>query len=101
VRLAARMLLRDWRAGELRVLAAALAVAVASVTSVGFFADRVGQALVRDAHQMLGADLVLISDHPWGEALAREIDRRGLARAEAESFISMAARGEGAASSPA
>ena len=95
MRLAARMLLRDWRAGELRVLAAALAVAVASVTSVGFFADRVGQVLVRDAHQMLGADLVLISDHPWSEAIAREIVRRGLTRAEAESFISMASRGAG------
>jgi len=59
-----RMLARDWRAGELQVLAAALVIAVASVTSVAFFADRVGQALVRDVHQLLGADLVLASDHP-------------------------------------
>ena len=89
------MLARDWRAGELRVLAAALAVAVASVTSVAFFADRVGQALVRDAHQMLGADLVLVSDHPWNDAIGEEIARRGLARAEALNFISMASAGEG------
>jgi len=47
MRQALRMLARDWRAGELRVLAAALVVAVASVTSVGFFADRVGRGLVR------------------------------------------------------
>ena len=33
-------LARDWRAGELRVLAMALVIAVASVTSVAFFADR-------------------------------------------------------------
>ena len=46
---------RDWRAGELRVLALALVIAVASVTSVGFFADRVRQALTREAHQLLGA----------------------------------------------
>ena len=94
MRQALRMLARDWRAGELQVLAAALVVAVASVTSVAFFADRVGQALTRDAHQLLGADLVLASDHPWDKAIAQEITRRGLARAEALNFISMASKGE-------
>jgi putative ABC transport system permease protein len=88
--LALRMLARDWRAGELRVLAAALVVAVASVTSVAFFADRVSRALVRDAHQLLGADLVLVSDRRWAPAVGAEILRRGLQRAEAVNFISMA-----------
>src|SRR5205823_2132984 len=60
-----RQLVRDWRAGELRLLAAALAIAVASVTSVGFFGDRVSRGLARDAHQLLGADVVLLADHPW------------------------------------
>ena len=89
-----KMLARDWRAGELRVLALALVVAVASVTSVGFFADRVRQALTRDAHQLLGADLVLSADHPWKPEVRSEIARRGLAVAENTSFISMARRGE-------
>jgi putative ABC transport system permease protein len=88
------MLARDWRGGELRVLAAALVVAVASITSVAFFADRVSRALVRDAHQLLGADLVLVSDHPWKRGIADEIARRGLQRAEAVNFISMARAGE-------
>jgi putative ABC transport system permease protein len=88
------MLLRDWRAGELRVLAMALVVAVASITSVAFFADRVGRALVRDAHQLLGADLVLVSDHPWRAGIAGEIARRGLESARATTFISMAIVGE-------
>jgi len=85
------MLARDWRAGELRVLAAALVIAVASVSSVAFFADRVSQALVRDAHQLLGADLVLLSDHPWKPEVADEIARQGLEGAQAVNFISMAA----------
>jgi len=88
------MLLRDWRAGELRILALALVVAVASVTSVGFFADRARQALTRDAHQLLGADLVLSADHPWKPEVREEIARRGLALAENTSFISMARRGD-------
>jgi putative ABC transport system permease protein len=89
------MLVRDWRAGELRVLAAALVIAVASVTSVAFFADRIGQALERDAHQLLGADLVLVSDHPWRAEVAAEIRGRGLQEAAALNFMSMAmANGE-------
>ena len=87
---ALRMLARDWRAGELRVLAMALVIAVAAITSVAFFADRVGQALARDAHQLLGADLVLVSDHPWPRESAGLIDGAGLARAEGVNFISMA-----------
>jgi putative ABC transport system permease protein len=80
------MLVRDWRAGELRVLAMALVTAVAAITSVAFFADRIAQGLARDAHQLLGADLVLVSDHPW----QNELNLAGVARAEAITFASMA-----------
>ena len=43
IALALRLFVRDWRAGELRVLIAALIIAVGSVTTVSFFADRVGR----------------------------------------------------------
>ncbi|HEX6689746.1 MAG TPA: FtsX-like permease family protein [Burkholderiales bacterium] len=84
------MLVRDWRAGELRILAAALVIAVASVTSVAFFADRIGSAIERDAHQLLGADLVLVADQPWRAEMAAEIRARGLQAAAALNFMSMA-----------
>ncbi len=35
-----RTLLRDWRSGELRLLVLAVTLAVAALTSVSFFADR-------------------------------------------------------------
>jgi putative ABC transport system permease protein len=88
------MLRRDWRAGELRVLAGALVIAVAAVTSVGFFADRVAGALVRDAHQLLGADLVLVSDHAFKEDFPDAITRHGLQGARGLNFISMAVAGD-------
>jgi putative ABC transport system permease protein len=94
LKLAWRMLGRDWRAGELRILAAALVVAVASVTSVAFFADRVRQALVAEAHQLLGGDVVLIADHPWSSGIRDEMARRGLRVAESTTFVSMARAGE-------
>ena len=94
MRQALRMLARDWRAGELRVLGAALVIAVASITSVGFFADRVGQGLARDAHQLLGADLVLVSDHAFEGNFAGEILDAGVQKAEGTQFISMAIAGD-------
>jgi len=92
--LALRMLRREWRAGELRVLAAALVIAVASVTSVGFFTDRVGRALAQQANMLLGADLALISDHPLDAGFEREAMRRGLRTAHTLSFPSMVLHGE-------
>ncbi len=92
--LAWRMLLRDWRAGELRVLALALALAVTSVASVGFFADRVRQALAREARQLIGADLVVQGDRPVRAELRDELARRGLQQAHSVGFVSMARKGE-------
>jgi putative ABC transport system permease protein len=87
---ALRMTARDWRAGELRLLAAALVVAVAAVTSVGFFVDRIRLGLERDATQLLGADLVLNSDVPIGAAVRERARAAGLALAETVTFPSMA-----------
>jgi len=84
-----RMLRRDWRAGELTVLGLALAVAVASLTSVGFLTDRVGQALTQESHQLLGGDLLLTADHSWSKGLRREAVQRGLELADSVSFPSM------------
>ncbi len=88
-RLAMRMLQRDWRAGELRVLIAALVLAVASVGSVGFFTDRVKGALTRQANLLLGGDLMLSGDRPLPDAYAGEARSRGLAVVPAIKFNSM------------
>ena len=84
-----RTLGRELRSGELRLLFAALAIAVAAVTAVGFFADRVRLALEREAQQMMGGDLILIADHALPEAYAGEARRRGLKLAETLIFPSM------------
>lgn len=88
---AARMTLRDWRAGELRLLATALVIAVAAVTSVGFFVDRIRLGLERDARQLLGADLVISSDTPLQPPLREGSE---LQFAETVTFPSMAISGD-------
>jgi len=92
----ARMMMRDARAGELRLLVLALVVAVAAVTSVGFLADRVGRALQRDAGQMLGADLVLDADEPIAAAFIDAARQRGLDVSRTLQFPSMASAGDAA-----
>src|SRR5882672_5506279 len=87
---AARMTLRDWRAGELRLLAAALVIAVAAVTSVGFFVDRIRLGLERDATQLLGADVVVSGDQPMNGDLGEHARRGGLQVANTVTFPSMA-----------
>jgi len=88
--LSARLLARNWRAGELRVLVVALLIGVSSLTTVAFFADRVRQALSVEANQLLGADLVIVSDHPLDASLAAEAQRRGLRAVQTVRFPSMA-----------
>jgi putative ABC transport system permease protein len=93
LRLALRMLARDWRAGELTVLGIALMLAVAALTSVGFLTDRVEQALKLESHQLLGGDLLLTADHPWPQRFRQEAAARGLRQAESATFPSMVSLG--------
>src|SRR3954462_5882772 len=77
--LAWRQWRRDSRTGELRVLAAALVLAVASVGTVGLFADRVKAGLSAQANVLLGADLMITADRPLPPTYAEEAKKRGLA----------------------
>jgi len=86
---ALRLALREWRSGEMRLLAAALAVAVAGLTSVGFFTDRVERAMSLRAAELLAADLALEARSPIGEALAARARTLGLATARTASFSSV------------
>ena len=96
LRLAMRMLARDWRAGELTVLGIALMLAVAALTSVGFLTDRVEQALRQQSHQLLGGDLLLTADHPLPGRFHQEAATRGLRVAESATFPSMVSLGDAA-----
>lgn len=92
--LSLRFLAREWRAGEIRVLLLAVALAVASLTAVAFFGDRISQALGHEAGALLAADLVLEADHPIAHAYAEEARERGLQRSASTTFLSMALAGE-------
>ena len=92
--LALRHLHREWRAGELKVLAIALIIAVASVTSVNFFTSRIHQALAGQANDLLGGDLVYLSDSGIkSERVARAVEL-GLQHAKTVEFPTVVLAGE-------
>ena len=88
-RLAWRQALRDLAAGEVRLLLVALALAVASVTTISLLTDRAERALTLEANRLLGGDAVLRSDAPLPPALRALADRPELARVETVEFPSM------------
>ncbi|MDE1462760.1 ABC transporter permease [Spartinivicinus poritis] len=57
--LALRLLGREWRSGELRVIMLALLVAVTATTSIGFFVDRLEKTMYRQSAELLGGDLLI------------------------------------------
>src|SRR5271169_6795565 len=88
-----RMTVRDWRSAEVRLLATALALAIAALSSVGFFVDRAQRALERDAAMFIGGDLALDSDRPIDEAVRTHAGALGLQVTQSVTFPSMAVSG--------
>ena len=84
-----RTLWRDLRSGELRLLMVAVTLAVAALTGVGLFADRLQGGLQRDARQLLGGDVVLVSDHAPAPRWARQARAEGLDSALTLGFPTM------------
>ena len=93
--LAWRQLLRETRAGEVRVLFFALLIAVTASTAIGYFSARLNGAMLLRATEFLGADLVLSGSSP---AATEQIDagkRLGLAHAQVVEFSSVIATDQG------
>jgi len=88
-RLGWRTLWRDLRSGELRLLIVAVTLAVAALSAVGFFSDRLQGGLQRDARQLLGGDAVLVSDNAPPPAFVEQAKKDGLQTALTVGFPTM------------
>jgi putative ABC transport system permease protein len=89
VRVALRLLWRDWRGGELRLLLLAMIMAVTSVSGIALFTDRLERALLQESANMLAADRVLGAREQPPRELLSEAGQRGLETAEYIAFASM------------
>jgi putative ABC transport system permease protein len=94
LRLALRRLWRQARAGEYRLLIAALLLAAASTTGVERLAARAGAVLDRQAGELVAADLALRSTEAIPTARLEAAAGGGLTTARTAQFRSMLAVGE-------
>ncbi|AGA90345.1 putative ABC-type transport system involved in lysophospholipase L1 biosynthesis, permease component [Thioflavicoccus mobilis 8321] len=88
-RITLRLLRRDWRSGELSLLAAAVVLTVAAITAVGFFTDRVEGAMARQGSELIAADLVIESSAPPAAEFDEKAAALGLAKARTLEFSSI------------
>ncbi len=89
MKLAFRLLWRDWRAGELTLLLSSLVIAIGTVTTITLFVDRLQQALVQESASFLAADRVVSGPEPLDGALVRQARDIGLETTQTLEFFSM------------
>ncbi|RRU04561.1 oxidoreductase, partial [Stenotrophomonas sp. 278] len=94
LRHAGRALRREFLAGDLLTVFAALVLGVAVMTAVGTLVNRVTLALTSSAAEMLGGDLGLGARQDVPENFAEEAQRRGLKTTRMVSFPSVLFHGE-------
>ena len=93
--LAWRQLRRDLGSGDVRILLAALVLAVLAVTAVGFVTDRAGRALALQANQLLGGDAVVRADAPITGAIRDAANAPGLRSTDTTELGTMVSVGGG------
>ena len=91
---AIRSFARELRSGEVLVLLAAVALAVAALTAVGFLTDRIGRAVARQANEVLAADLRLRSPEEIPQEWRDAAERFGLRTADTQTFPSVVFAGD-------
>ncbi|MFM8442959.1 MAG: ABC transporter permease [Methylococcus sp.] len=94
LRLALKLISRDWRAGELSTLAAALSIAVIAATSVTLLSDRLNRAMTLQAAAFLGADLAVSGHVQPPESWHGQASSLGLNFAETVEFSTVLVENE-------
>jgi putative ABC transport system permease protein len=94
MRFALQQVLRDFKSGELTVMAMALVVAVAALTAIGFFTDRVQRAVTSQAGEVLAADLRIEAPQPLAEDYLQVAAQRALKTGRIVSFPSVVLIGD-------
>ncbi|MCK7597585.1 FtsX-like permease family protein [Microbulbifer sp. CAU 1566] len=89
-----KLLSRDWRGGELALIATALVLAVSCVTAIAHFSDRLTRAMHIQSQSFLAAERVVQSSKEVPQAWLTKADELGLKQAQTTAFASMLSAGD-------
>lgn len=89
-----KLLWREWRSGQLRLIVGSLIMAITVVTSVGLVADRIEQGLRQQISSFLGADLALQGSLKIPDAAYQKAQKLQLVQSNQALFRSMVFVGE-------
>lgn len=92
--LALTLLWRNWRSGELKLLSIAIVLAVAVLSGIAVFTDRLDSTLLNQSNSLLGADIILASSKPLNAHWLQEASARHIAQTQTLEFGSMVYAGD-------
>ena len=92
--LALKLLIRNWRSGELKLLGVSLILAVAVLSAIAIFTDRLEATLLIQSNSVLGADTVVAGNHTYASAWEKDADKAGVKHTQANQFMSVVYAGD-------
>jgi len=94
MKLAFNLLRRNWRSGELKLLGFSLMLAVAVLSGIAIFTDRLESTLISESNSVLGADYIVRGSSPHDSAWISRASQAGIKQTQAALFSSMVFAGD-------
>ncbi|MBX2858190.1 MAG: FtsX-like permease family protein [Cellvibrionaceae bacterium] len=94
MKLALKLLLRDWRSGELNILLFSIILATATITSISLFTSRLENSIGSEAAVFFAGDARIQSSQPFEPSWIEQAEQAQLRHSRAVSFRAMAFAGD-------
>lgn len=94
INIAGKLLWREFKNGELNLLAIALVIAVTSMSSVALITDRVSTTLLQQAGDLIAADTIVSSAEPIPSHWFDEANKKNIKHASTVQFPSVVLSGD-------
>lgn len=92
--LALQLLKRNWRSGELKLLGFSLILAVAVLSGIAIFTDRLESTLISESNSVLGADYIVRGSQPHNSEWTERATDAEIRQTQSALFSSMVFAGD-------